>query len=53
MPIPEISIHQFNKIASGEYNAGFVDFATDADGNVLNDLKKVNHHVVRTGLNRK
>ena len=52
MPLPEISITQFNKIASGEYNAGFIDFATDRNGNVLNELKKVNNHVTRTGLNQ-
>lgn len=50
MPIPEISLAQFNKIASGKYNAGFVDFATDAQGNV--GLTKVNNHVTRTGLNQ-
>ena len=52
MPLPEISITQFNKIASGEYNAGFIDFATDRNGNVINELKKVNNHVTRTGLNQ-
>ena len=52
MPLPEISISQFNKIASGEYNAGFVDFATDRDGNVINELTKVNNHVTKRGENR-
>ena len=52
MPLPEISISQFNKIASGEYNAGFVDFATDRDGNVINELTKVNNHVTKRGQNR-
>ena len=40
-----ISLAQFNRIASGEYNAGFIDFKTDADGKVLDELKKVNNHV--------
>ena len=52
MAIPEISIAQFNKIANGDYNAGFVDFAKDENGNVINELKKVNNHVVRKGLNK-
>ena len=52
MALPEISITQFNKIASGKYNAGFVDFATDRDGNVINELTKVNDHVTKRGQNR-
>jgi len=52
MPIPEISIAQFNEIASGKYNAGFVDFATDEQGNVVNGLTKVNNHVTKRGENR-
>ncbi|MCR4574854.1 MAG: hypothetical protein K5787_13940, partial [Lentisphaeria bacterium] len=51
MPIPEISLAQFNRIASGKYNAGFVDFQTDANGNVLNELTKVNNHVHKTNKN--
>ena len=51
MPIPEISIIQFNKIASGKFNAGFVDFATDDNGNVLNELTKVNNHVIKINEN--
>ena len=50
MPIPQISLYKFNKIASGKFNAGFVDFATDAQGNI--GLAKVNNHVTRKGLNR-
>ena len=51
MPIPEISIIQFNKIASGTYNAGFIDFATDDNGNVINELTKVNNHVLKINEN--
>jgi len=47
----EITLAQFNKIAIGDYNAGFVDFKTDWHGNVLNELRKVNNHVHRTGKN--
>ena len=53
MPLPEISIVQFNKIASGKFNAGFVDFATDEQGNVINELTKVNNHVTKRSENRK
>ena len=35
MPLPDISIHKFSRIASGSYNAGFVDFRTDDNGNVI------------------
>ena len=49
MAVPSISLAQFNKIATGDYNAGLVDFKTD--GNVQNELKKVNHHVHKTGKN--
>ncbi len=28
MPLPEFTLHDFNKIASGEYNAGQIDSAT-------------------------
>lgn len=34
MALPIISLAAFNRIASGEYNAGQIDFATDRDGNV-------------------
>ena len=51
MAVPVISLAQFNKIASGDYNAGLVDFKTDDNGNVQNALKKVNHHVHKTGEN--
>ena len=29
MALPEISLAQFNRIAIGDYNAGFVDFKMD------------------------
>lgn len=32
MPVPEISLAQFNAIASGKYNAGQIDFRADANG---------------------
>ena len=47
-----ISLAQFNRIATGKYNAGFVDFQTDDQGNVVNELRKVNNHVHSTGKNR-
>lgn len=51
MALPEISLAQFNKIASGSYNAGLVDFMTDEQGNVINELTKVNNHVWKKSLN--
>ena len=39
----DISLAQFNAIASGKYNAGQIDMARDADGAV--SLVKVNNHV--------
>ena len=41
-----ISLQQFNKIASGEYNAGEVRLAGE------NSLKKVNHHVHFSDFNK-
>ena len=32
MSLPEFTLHDFNKIASGEYNAGQIDFATGDNG---------------------
>lgn len=52
MALPEISLAQFNRIAIGDYNAGFVDFKTDRQGNVLNELRKVNNHVHMQGKNK-
>ncbi len=51
MAIPEFSLAQFNRIASGEYNAGLVDFATDRNGNLTGELTKVNNHVHQTSKN--
>ncbi len=51
MAIPNITLAQFNRIASGGYNAGLVDFKTDANGNIKNELKKVDHHVYKTSKN--
>ena len=52
MPLPDISLLQFNRIASGKYNAGFVDFQTDDQGNLTGELTKVNNHVHSTGKNK-
>lgn len=51
MATPQISLAQFNRIATGDYNAGLVDFKTDDKGNVLNELTKVNNHVHKRGEN--
>ena len=32
MPIPSITLAEFNKIASGQQNAGQVDFEKNANG---------------------
>ena len=50
MPIPEFTLHDFNKIASGEYNAGQIDFAAGDNGRV--SLAKINNHVHKRGLNK-
>ena len=50
MPIPEFTLRDFNRIASGEYNAGQIDFATGENGQV--SLAKVNNHVHQTGKNK-
>ena len=52
MPLPAISLSQFNRIATGKYNAGFVDFQTDDQGNLTGELAKVNNHVHATGKNK-
>lgn len=52
MPLPAISLSQFNRIATGKYNAGFVDFQTDDQGNLTGELTKVNNHVHATGKNK-
>ena len=40
MALPDISLAQFNRIASGSYNAGQIDFRTDENGTA--ELVKVN-----------
>ena len=51
MALPNITLAQFNRIASGTYNAGLVDFMTDEQGNLTGELTKVNNHVWKTGKN--
>ena len=49
MATPNISLAQFNKIATGDYNAGQIDFRTKDDGST--ELIKVNNHVWKTSKN--
>ena len=49
-PLPDISLAQFNRIASGSYNAGQIDFRTDENGTA--ELVKVNNHVWQTSKNK-
>ena len=49
MALPDISLAQFNRIASGDYNAGQIDFRTDDNG--MAELVKVNNHVWTTSKN--
>ncbi|MBR4475926.1 MAG: hypothetical protein IKO87_00080, partial [Kiritimatiellae bacterium] len=49
MALPDISLAQFNRIASGDYNAGQIDFKTAKDGST--ELVKINNHVWQTGKN--
>ena len=51
MALPEISLAQFNRIATGDYNAGLVDFKTDDHGNVMNELTKVNNRIHKKAEN--
>ena len=46
----KISLADFNRIATGTYNAGQIDFATGKDG--ATELVKVNNHVWQTSKNR-
>ena len=50
MALPNISLAQFNSIATGDYNAGQIDFRTKDDGST--ELVKVNNHVWKTSKNR-
>ena len=45
----EISLAQFNKIASGDYNAGQIDIKVGDNGQA--ELVKINNHVWRTSKN--
>ena len=45
----EISLAQFNKIATGDYNAGQIDIKTKNDGTA--ELVKINNHVWKTSKN--
>ena len=49
MALPDISLAQFNSIATGDYNAGQIDFRTKDDGST--ELVKVNNFVWRTSKN--
>ena len=51
MPIPSITLAEFNKIASGQQNAGQVDFAKNSDGEFTGGLVKINNHIIRKSLN--
>ena len=48
---PEISLAQFNRIATGTYNAGLVDFETK-DGELTGNLTKVNNHRWKSSENK-
>ena len=50
MALPNITLAEFNRIASGDYNAGQIDFATDRKGRVI--LTKINNFVHRTSKNK-
>ena len=43
----EISLAQFSKIASGDYNAGQIDIKTNDDGSA--ELVKINNRVWKIG----
>ncbi len=49
MALPEISLAQFNKIATGTYNAGQIDIQVGQNGQA--ELVKINNHVWRTSKN--
>ena len=44
MPLPSITLAEFNKIASGQQNAGQVDFETNSNGEFTGGLVKINNH---------
>ena len=45
----DLTLKDFNKIATGSYNAGIVDIATDRHGRAT--LIKLNNHVHKTSKN--
>ena len=49
MALPDISLAQFSKIASGDYNAGQIDIKVGDNGQA--ELVKINNHVWRTSKN--
>ena len=49
MALPDISLAQFNKIATGTYNAGQIDIHVGQNGQA--ELVKINNHVWRTSKN--
>ena len=49
MALPNITLAQFNAIATGDYNAGQIDFKTGANGST--ELVKINNHVWKTSKN--
>ena len=51
MPLPSITLAEFNKIASGQQNAGQVDFEKNSNGEFTGGLVRINNHVIRRSLN--
>ena len=51
MPLPSITLAEFNKIASGRQNAGQVDFEKNSNGEFTGGLVKINNHVIRRSQN--
>lgn len=51
MTIPSITLAEFNKIASGQHNAGQVDFKQNSAGEFTGELVKINNHVIRKSKN--
>ena len=49
MALSDVSLAQLNRIATGNYNAGQVDFKTKTNG--TSELVKVNNHVWKTSKN--
>ena len=50
MALPDISLREFNMIATGKFNAGLIDFGTNKETGAT-ELIKINDHVVKTGQN--